>query len=60
MSRRIKDKLTDLINITSLQGKDGNWNSDGYNLGLFNGLEMALSIFEEREPKFKTLNKQDT
>jgi hypothetical protein len=30
--------------------------SDDYNLGLYNGMELCLSILEKREPKFKDLN----
>jgi hypothetical protein len=50
-----KKKLSDLKNIHSIQGKSGNWDygDNCYMLGLFNGLEMVLSIMEEREPKFK-------
>ena len=28
---------------------------DDYNLGLYNGIELSLSIMEEREPKYLTL-----
>jgi len=47
--------IADLKNLVDAQGQDGTWNSDKYMLGLFNGLELALSIFESREPKFKEL-----
>jgi hypothetical protein len=36
-----------------IQGSDGHWNYDLYMLGLYNGLEFALSILEEREPVFR-------
>lgn len=49
MEARIKS-LKDLVGI---QGDDGNWNSDNYMLGLFNGLELALAIIEGREPGFR-------
>ena len=55
MKRKHKDKVSDLVNIHEIQGRDGNWNYDPYNTGLFNGLEMALSIMQEREPIFKEL-----
>jgi len=47
--------IADLKNLVDAQGQDGTWNSDKYMLGLFNGLELALSIFESREPKFREL-----
>jgi len=47
--------IADLKNLVDAQGQDGTWNSNQYMLGLFNGLELALSIFESREPKFRAL-----
>jgi hypothetical protein len=47
--------IADLKNLVDAQGQDGTWNSNQYMLGLFNGLEFALSIFESREPKFREL-----
>ena len=38
-----------------VQGEDGSWNYDSYNCGLYNGIEMSLSLLEDREPDFKTL-----
>jgi hypothetical protein len=39
--------------MVKIQGSDGNWNYDPYMLGLYNGLEFALSILENREPVFR-------
>jgi hypothetical protein len=39
--------------MVKIQGSDGNWNYDPYMLGLYNGLEFALSILEDREPLFR-------
>lgn len=36
-----------------IQGANGNWNYDAYMHGLYNGLEMALSAIEDREPIFR-------
>lgn len=36
-----------------LQGQDGNYNYDNYMLGLYNGMEYIMSLFEAREPIFK-------
>lgn len=37
-----------------VQGLHGNWNFDPYMHGLYNGLEFALSLLEQREPQFKS------
>ena len=50
--------ISDLKNITNAQGQKGCWDVDNYMTGLFNGLEMALSIFEQREPQFKDTTPQ--
>lgn len=45
------DKIRDL---REKQGRDGTWNLSSYMRGLYNGLELALSILEgERDPQFK-------
>lgn len=31
---------------------------DDYSLGIYNGLELALSVLEKREPKFKTIENE--
>jgi hypothetical protein len=36
-----------------IQGVDGTWNYDPYMHGLYNGLEFAVSLLEQREPQFK-------
>ena len=44
-------KVRDLRNV---QGQNGTWNASGYMRGMYNGLELALSIIEgEREPQFR-------
>lgn len=40
--------------IRDTQGMDGNWNYDPYMQGLYNGIEIALSIMEKREPDLKS------
>ena len=41
--------------VLEVQGCNGNWNSDGYMRGLFNGMELVLSILESREPQFRPI-----
>lgn len=48
------ERLRDLV---AIQGSDGNWNCDEYMLGMFNGMELALAIMEDRDPVYRTLPK---
>lgn len=41
-----------------IQGQPGNWDVDGYMRGMFNGLELALSIVEGREPTYREAPEQ--
>ena len=45
--------IDNLKDVHRVQGYDGNWNYDPYMFGLYNGLEMALAIMENREPVFR-------
>ena len=33
----------------------GNWNQNAYTLGLHNGLETALALFQKRDPDLKKI-----
>jgi hypothetical protein len=48
-----KSKIQSLRELAQIQGSHGNWNHDPYMLGLYNGLELGLSIMEKREPYYK-------
>ncbi|MCL2806657.1 MAG: hypothetical protein FWD27_00610 [Coriobacteriia bacterium] len=41
------------------QGEDGSWNVGPYQTGLYNGLELADAILDDRDPEFKELEKED-
>jgi hypothetical protein len=45
--------LKQLREVHAIQGSDGCWDIDDYMLGLYNGLELALSIVENRECRYK-------
>lgn len=45
--------LKDANDVLNIQAQKGNYNYDSYMLGLYNGMEMIVSLFEQREPKFK-------
>lgn len=49
-----RDPIGKVRDVRNAQGADGTWNSSAYMRGLYNGLELALSILEgEREPRYK-------
>ena len=54
---KTEKKISDIHNIVNIQGQSGNWDYNGYMLGLFNGIELASSIMEDRAPQFRTLSK---
>ena len=35
-----------------IQGQKGNYDYDGYMLGLYNGMEYVIALFETREPNY--------
>ena len=47
---KIIKKVRELMEV---QGSDGNWNYDPYMHGMYNGMEMIVSILEERDPEFR-------
>jgi hypothetical protein len=54
-----RQPLTDSVReMRDVQGRDGTWNYDPYMHGLYNGLEFAVSLLEQREPQFKDAPKQ--
>lgn len=49
-----REPLIDSVRqMRDVQGMDGTWNCDPYMHGLYNGLEFAVSLLEQREPQFK-------
>lgn len=54
MERAINsDKIASVNEVRDVQGEPGNWDVSDYMTGLYNGLEMASSILEDREPEFR-------
>lgn len=39
--------------VLNVQGLNGNWNYDAYMHGMFNGMELIVSIMESREPNYR-------
>jgi hypothetical protein len=50
-------ELTQLREVHAIQGRDGCWDIDDYMLGMYNGLELALSIMENRAPAYRKMRK---
>ena len=48
-----KDKMSIVNDLLRVQGIDGNWNYDPYMQGMYNGMEVVISLLEDREPVFK-------
>jgi hypothetical protein len=47
----MSEKLRELVEI---QGRHGNWNYNEYMRGMFNGMELMLSVIEgDREPQYR-------
>lgn len=50
--RSLSSKLTKLRDIRDVQGSVGNYDQGEYMRGLYNGLELAVSIMEDRNPEY--------
>lgn len=47
------EKAKKVYELLDIQATDGNWNYDPYMLGKYNGMELIISIIENRDPKYK-------
>ena len=56
----LKSKTKEVKNIRDLQKQSLEKSTDDYMVGLYNGLEMATAILENREPEFLDLVKEPT
>ncbi len=57
-NQSFKRRLEDMKKVQEIQGSNGNWNYDSYMHGMFNGMELVISIAEERTPKFRPAPKK--
>lgn len=48
------DKLERMREMLEVQGLNGNWNYDSYMLGMYNGIELMMSIMEDRDPVYRS------
>ena len=49
----IEDRINKLQDLINTQGDSGNWDYDPYMHGLYNGMCLARSVFDDEEPDFK-------
>ena len=56
--KKPSEKLKALKEVRDIQGEHGTWNFDPYMLGLYNALEFAVAICEEREPSYRSAPEQ--
>ncbi|MGF7057202.1 hypothetical protein [Brassicibacter mesophilus] len=52
----IEKKINSLKNLENIQGSKGNIDQGDYMVGLYNGLEIAVALLENREPNFVDIN----
>ena len=52
----ILEKANELLQV---QGTEGNFDYNDYMTGMYNGMELIVSLFEEREPEYKDCIKLD-
>ena len=48
-----KKMMEKIRNLVAIAGSTGNWNCNPYLHGMFNGMELILSVLENREVKYK-------
>lgn len=49
----VEERIKQLKQITEVQGNKGNFDYSEYMWGMYNGMELALAIMEDREPVYK-------
>ena len=54
----MEEKLKKIRELLDIQGKTLDGEQSEYHRGLYNGLELALCVFEERQPMFNYPSKQ--
>jgi len=52
-----KNLIARLKILVDIQGANGNWNYDPYMVGMFNGMELMMSMVEKRQPCYRNIPK---
>lgn len=47
-------QVKELHDVLSIQKSDGNWNANDYMLGMYNGMELMMSIIESRDTQYRS------
>jgi hypothetical protein len=58
--KELEAQVEKVRNVHTIQTQEGCWDVSDYMCGLSNGLELAVSILEDREPQYKERIKQGT
>jgi hypothetical protein len=58
MTDQEPELIAKLRGLVEGQGRDGMWNHDPYFHGMYNGMELMLSVLEKREPVFREAPKK--
>lgn len=58
-SVKLAKALRDLERVKNAMGYVANTNPNTYSIGLFNGIECAMAIMQDREPNLKGVDKQE-
>lgn len=58
-SVKLSKALRDLARIKNSFGYVANTSPDAYSLGLFNGIEVAMAIMQDREPRLEGENSSE-
>lgn len=47
------NKIEKVKELLEIQGSEGNWNCNSYMHGFYNGIELSLSVIENRDPIYR-------
>lgn len=54
-----KKTLAQMNEVLKMQGNKGTYNCNSYMLGMYNGMELMMSIAERREPIYKSCKTEE-
>jgi hypothetical protein len=56
----VQSMIDQVKSLVDIQGSPGNWDVSPAMCGMFNGMEMILSILEKRDPVFRSVEQKTT
>lgn len=56
---KLETKISNIKEVLEIQGNEPSTDYDPYRCGMFNGLEMALAVLEQREPTFRQYHEKN-